>query len=410
MTLPTYPEALATILNAVVPRGTETIGVRQSLGRVLARDVGITRDFPDLPRSAVDGFAFQAGWEGPFEVVMEIPAGHMPEGSLRKGQAAAIMTGAVVPEGADMVAMVEVCRLDGTTLIVDAPQKAGEMINPQGHEAFAGASLAKKGCRLGASLYSALFCGGVTEVQAFHQPRVGILATGDELCEVENGPQPGKVFNTNQYIVEAICTELGLPFESMPAVEDTPETVARAIDELSTRCDFIVTSGGVSVGRYDFVRTTLEKEPFELFVQGTKIKPGRPLHVARKREALVFAMPGYPSAVLTNALLYLVPALKKASGRNDFESGWIWGVTRSVFRGRPGSQYMARVKTAIVDGRFEISDPGSQMSSHFLNFAQVGGIARLPVDPDPQWIQEDGSYRLPEGSRVEFLDLDRELI
>ena len=404
-----YPEALQTILDAVPVPGIESVNVRDSLGRILAQDLKVDQDFPDLPRSAVDGYAVQSSLGPIFSVVMEVPAGHLPTRSLQPGQAAAVMTGGVVPEGADCVVMVERCLREGNHLKVESGLVAGAMINGPGHEARQGDGFALAGKRIGAALFSTLFCAGVVEVPVFKRPRLGVLSSGDELREVEEGPSPGKVFNTNRYIIEGICTSLGLNCLTVPSVKDEPDAVARSLDELCRECDFVITSGGVSVGNYDFVRTNLEDGDYQLLVTGTRIKPGRPLHVARRENTMVFAMPGYPSALLTNALLYLVPALKKACGRKDWPSQWLAARTADPLRGRPGKQYLARVILELEGGSWVARDPGSQMSSHFLNFAQVNGLARLPLKAPEGSGDGKGAYVLPVGSALEVLHFDLEL-
>ena len=409
MDLLNYPEALQVVLGAVRSVGTETLGVRDALGRVLAKDLTVSRDYPDLPRSAVDGYAVQADRGPDYTVVMEIPAGRLPPRALRPGEAAAVMTGGVIPGGADCMVMVEDCRRRGDALTTPPALTAGDKINAPGDEARRGDALASAGRRIGAAMFPALFCAGLTQVPVFRRPRVGVLVTGGELREVEDGPAPGQVFNTNRYIIEGVCTGLGIPHEPARSVEDDPREVARAMDDLCSRCDVVITSGGVSAGVYDFMRATLDGGDYELLVAGTRIKPGRPLHVARRGKALIFAMPGYPAALLINALLYLVPALKKACGRIDHRTRWLAARTADPLRGRPGRQYMARVDLRREDGGWVARDPGSQMSSHFLNFAGVNGLARLPLAPPPGATAGSGAFTLPAGAAVDVLHLDLEL-
>ncbi len=404
-----YADALNIILEAISSPALETISVRESRGRVLARDIHLDRDFPDLPRSAVDGYAVQSGLPRQFQVVSEVAAGHLPDRKLQPGEAAAVMTGGVVPEGADCVVMLEECQREGTRLVVGRECRPGDMINPAGSETSGGALLARSGQRIGPGLFPALFCAGCAEVPVFVGPRVGVLNTGDELREVEDGHQPGMVFNTNRSIIEDVCGGLGLTCEVLPAVDDRSEAVTAALDDLCSRCDFVVTSGGVSVGRYDFVRRVLEDDPGDILLAGTRIKPGRPLHVARRQGALVFAMPGYPAALLTNAMLYLAPALKKGMGRLDHSTGWFKATTVNSFRGRPDCQYLARARLALRDGLWMATDPGSQFSSHFLNFASVNGLVRLPLQVESSLVKTDGSYILPPGTEVDVLHFDLEL-
>ena len=382
--------------------------MRQSLGRVLAENLGAPRSMPDLPRSAVDGFAVQASHGPVFQVVMEVRAGILPQGVLAPGQAAAIMTGAVLPEGADCLVMVEDCQIEGQTLTTPGNLKAGDLINPVGDEITAGDIFVESGTLIGPSVFPALFCAGITEVSVHRTPRVGILVSGDEVREIEDGPAPGQVFNTNRYIIESVCTGLGVEIIETCMVVDDEQQTRRQLKDLEARCDVIITSGGVSKGRYDHLGSILRGDGYDLLLQGTAIKPGRPLHVARGESGTtIFGMPGYPSALLTNAFLYLVPALKKAAGRSDFQTRWLPAILQDPQRGRPGKTYFNRVK--LVQGEMGIMalDPGSQMSSHFLNFARCTGLVRMPcIGPIPQ---HTGAFTLEAGTIVDAIDFGWEL-
>jgi len=319
----TYESALERILAAVTVSPVTTVGVRDSLGLVIGSDLQVLRDMPDQPRSAVDGYAVQAHLGPKFSIVQEVRAGVLPEKSLAPGEAAAIMTGAVVPKGADCVVMLEDCQCQGNQVVSGVPLKPGALINPAGDEAKAGDIFATAGTHIGAAVYPTLFCAGLLEIPVHRPPRVALLVSGDEVREVEDGPAPGQVFNTNRYIIEAICAGLGVPVVGIHAVKDDEKSTQDLLKQLQTECDLIITSGGVSKGQYDHLGTILRGDEYDLVVGGSAIKPGRPLHVARGSSGtLVFGMPGYPSALLTNAFLYLVPALKKASGRSDFRTHW----------------------------------------------------------------------------------------
>ncbi len=233
-TLP-YEQALEVILEATPVSPVTTVGVRQALGLVLADDIRVPTDMPDLPRSAVDGFAVQSGQGPQFKVVQEVRAGVMPERALVPGEAAAIMTGAVVPEGADCVVMLEVCRLDGDQVMVQEGLKPGALINPTGDEVRADEVFALAGTPITAAVFPALFCAGMAEVPVHRPVRVALLVSGDEVREIEDGPAPGQIFNTNRYIIEAVCTGLGAPVVAIHSVVDdetaTRELLARLDDE-----------------------------------------------------------------------------------------------------------------------------------------------------------------------------------
>ncbi len=403
-----YEQALAAILDAVTPTPVSMSGVRQVLGQVLGADLLVPRHMPDLPRSAVDGYAVQTGQGNHFTVVQEVRAGVLPERSLAAGEAAAIMTGAVVPDGADCVVMLEVCRRDGDQVIVDEGIEPGALINPIGDEARAGQIFATAGTPINAAVHPAILCAGLPEVPVHRPPRVALLISGDEVREVEDGPAPGQVFNTNQTILQAVCAGLGVPVVATHTVGDDATATRDLLARLEEQNDLIITSGGVSKGRYDHLGTILRGEGFELVVAGTAIKPGRPLHVARSRAGtLVFGMPGYPSALLTNVFLYLVPALKKMAGRSDCTTRWFPVELADPQRYRPGKMYLNRVRFERNGSHWSAHDPGSQMSSHFLNFATCNGLVRMPTEASKD--RADSAFTLEPGTVVPALDFGWEL-
>ncbi len=399
---PSYDQALTTILSAVAAVPAESVPVRQSLGRILAADLPVPRPMPDLPRSAVDGFAFRGAGQGPRRVIAEVRAGFLPEKRLQEGEAVAIMTGAVVPEGADRVAMVEHCRQEGQTVYPPAGTRRNDFINPAGSEAPAGAVFAHAGTRIGAGTYPALFCAGIARLPVRRPVRLGLLVSGDEVREVEDGPAPGMVFNTNRYVLEAVCGLLGVEIARAAAVDDDEAATRRHLAAMQADCDIVVTSGGVSKGRYDHLGAILRGQGYRLLIPGTCVKPGRPLHVARATGGggLVMAMPGYPAALLTNTFLYLVPALKKMAGWRDAATRWLPVTLADPQRGRPGKMYLNRVTLRQEEGRWQAHDPGSQMSSHFLDFARCDGLLRMPTDAPDSGADGDGAFTLPVGSRA----------
>ena len=403
-----YDEALTRILAAVQPTAARTLGVRESHGRVLANDLTVSWDFPDAPRSAMDGFAVQADAGPDYTIVSEVAAGGGSVPPLQRGQAAAIMTGGVVPDGADAVVRVEDCRTEGQALHVAVPIQQGDLINPTGSEARAGDLLARLGTVIGPSVFPALFCAGLTEIPVHRRPRVGLLVTGDEVREVEDGPARGAVFNTNAYILEAVCAGLGLPLESGGLVPDDLDATHAAVQAMAERCDVVVTSGGVSKGRYDHVGHLLREGDYDLLVQGTRMKPGRPMHVARTAGGqLVFGMPGYPASFLSNAFIYLVPALKKASGRADHLSRWLTVRLAQEMRFRSGRLYLNRGALDFVDGGWTVGNPGKQQASHFLSFAQADALVRMA--PDMATGGGGKAVVLPTGTEVQALRLASEL-
>lgn len=394
-----FTEAKSAILEAVPMAGTETIPVREALGRVLAEELTVPRDYPDTRLSAVDGYALRFGSASRFQQVAVVVAGQLPEFALELGQCAAVMTGATVPKGTDCVVMVEDCEeQDGTVEVLNGLEQ-GALIDEPAAEAAAGAPLVRPGMRISRSVYPALFYAGISNVRVYRRPLAGVVVTGDELREVEAGPAKARVFNTNRYIVESFLDSIGVDCVLERRVADEEEATRQTLEDMADKCDFIISSGGVSMGRYDCVKKVLLKTHFELLVQRTAIKPGRPLMVAKHGGKLFFGMPGYPAAFLTNALLYLIPALKKASGRSDYEHHWLKARLTTSMRSRKGKLYLNRAVLELANGEWTARDPGSQKTSHFLNFAEANGLVLMP----------EAVGTLDVGAEVKALHFDMEL-
>ena len=202
--------------------------------------------------------------------------------------------------------------------------------------------------------------------------------TGNELREVEDGFAKGQVFNTNLYTIESLLNALGLECVCKEYVADNEKATQKALDSLAEQCDFIISSGGVSMGRFDFIKKVFNQTDFSLLIQGTPIKPGRPLMVAERKGKLFFGIPGYPYAFLVNSLLYLAPALKIASGRLDHEYKLFDVKLTTPMNSRKGKLYLNRAVLQIEEGKWTARDVDSQKTSHFLNFAEVNGLVFLP--------------------------------
>lgn len=408
MSLPRYEQALEAILASLAPVGTETADAAEALGRTLASPLTVPADIPAGPRSAMDGFAVGSCERSEFQVVGEAAAGGETAERIEPHQAVAIMTGAVVPEGAAAVVMVEKTTVEGNTVSVAGKIRPDDLINPSGSEARAGDPLAEAGLRLGPAAHAAVMCAGHRSVELFRRPRVGLVITGDEVHSANEAPREGGVYDTNSFILRGVCDALGCEVSALRRVRDDEAAIVDLLDELGRDCDVVVTSGGVSKGRYDHVGRILRADRQRLLVAGTAIKPGRPMHVARLRSgAHIFAMPGYPSSMLANVFLYLVPALKTLAGRSDAATAWFEAVLDTDLRHRPGRQDLCRVSLNLSDGRWHARSSGSQTTSHFLNAARSQGLARLPREAPPG--HEPGAVLRPAGSTVPVMHFGLEL-
>jgi len=408
MSLPRYDDALRTILSAVTPVGGESLSTDAALGRVPAVPLTVPDDVPDGSRSAMDGYAVGSCARCEFDVVGEVAAGAPLRPPLAPHQAAAVMTGALVPPGTAAVVMLEQAGVEGDRLTVSAEIRPDDLVNLAGSEARAGDPLVPAGRRLDATTHAAVMCAGHATLAVHRQPRVGLIITGDEVRSAHESPREGAVFDTNTYILQGVCAALGCRVIDVRRVADDEAATRRHLAELDDACDIVVTSGGVSTGRHDHMGRILRADAPNLLLAGTAIKPGRPMHVARLgRGTPVFAMPGYPTSLLTNAFLYLVPALKRLAGRHDTATTWFDAVLDTPMRHRAGRQDLGRVALRIVDGRWHAASVGSQTTSHFLDHARAHGLARLPLAAPA--VHDGGALELPAGATVPVLHFALEL-
>ncbi len=366
------------ILNEIRIPGTEVISVRESLGRVIAEEIRIPRDYPEYRTSAVDGYAVRFGDTPEFTKTGVIAAGDIPDFAFKPGQCAAVMTGGIVPDRTDSIVMVENCtEREGKILTGDNPEP-GAYINEPGTEAAGGSVLLKPGRLINHIVYPVLYYAGISALTVYRRPVIGLLTTGNEVQEIEDKHIPGRVFNTNEYILESFLNSIGLDLLYKIQIPDNEEDTFNELEALAEKCDFVVSSGGISMGRFDYIKKVFHEKDFSLLIDGTSIKPGRPLIFAERNGSFYFGLPGYPASFLTNIVLYLLPALKKASGRSDYDHKFFTARLSSPMSSRKGKMYFNRAILEISNGEWTARGPGSQKTSHFLNFSNVNGLVLMP--------------------------------
>ncbi len=226
------------------------------------------------------------------------------------------MTGATVPVGSVAVIRIEDTELDQERLVVHKDVVDGDNINSIGEEMTADVMILSAGTRLTPVKHSVLCCSGKAEISVYRRPRVGILITGDEVLQLGQSHRPGSVYDSNRHFLSGCLARLGIQCRVLGPVNDDEATIRSSLDQLASECDLVISSGGVSMGKYDFIRPLLHSSGFDVLVNRTGIKPGRPLIVARRDQTLFFGMPGYPAACLVNFFL-LSAADGQATARSE---------------------------------------------------------------------------------------------
>ncbi|HEX4038780.1 MAG TPA: molybdopterin molybdotransferase MoeA [Acidobacteriaceae bacterium] len=303
--------------------GRERVPLREAAGRVLAKAIAADRDQPPLPRSTRDGYACPATdlARGPLRVIGQLRAGESwTGGELAPGEAVEIMTGAPVPAGADCVVMVEHVVLEAGHISMTGPRElaAGDNIVPAGAEAHRGDVVIAAGQRMGAAAIAAAGACGAAEVTVFRRPRVAILATGDELVEVAATPLAHQIRNSN-------CSSLAVQVRSaggepvvFSIVRDERAATEAAI-RVAAVCDLLVLTGGVSMGKFDFVEDALQGLEAEFFFTGARIQPGKPVVFGRLPAQYFLGLPGNPISTMVTFALFGAPLLRALGGESEGE-------------------------------------------------------------------------------------------
>jgi molybdopterin molybdotransferase len=309
-------EALAKMLEGVTPPGSiEEVPLAEVAGRILARDIFSQWDLPQWDNSAMDGYALRhadlAGGQ-PIPVSQRITAGE-PARPLKEQTAARIFTGAMLPPGADSVVMQEQCTTTPAGIQVTGEVNPGDHIRRRGEVAAAGDIILQSGELVTPAALALAASVGHTELACYRQLRVAILATGNELVDPGTRPGPGEIVNSNQPMLAALCRAAGHRVVRLAQVRDDLTATIAALEELAAAADIIVTSGGVSVGEEDHLRTAIEQIG-EIDLWRVRMKPGKPVAFGRVGKTPLIALPGNPVSSHVTWMLFGHPLLRKMAG------------------------------------------------------------------------------------------------
>lgn len=375
-------EAQRRVMAEVTAGDVEHVPLGDSLGRVLREQIVAAEDAPAADNSAMDGYAvrFDDVAHAPVTLPVrgDIPAGHPSNTPLEPGTALRIMTGAFVPGGADTVIQVELTDGGTDRVRIETALPRGTNIRRRGEDMHAGDVLLRAGIRIGPAEIALLAGAGKTSVAVGRRPTVAILSTGDELIEAGETPAPGKIVNSNGPLLAALVTEAGAIPRSLGIVRDTREGTIAAFAR-AAECDFVISSGGVSVGAYDFVKDALAALGAESKFWRVSMKPGKPVVLSRLRDRVVFGLPGNPVSCFVSFHLFVAPALRKAMGQETrlFPPSVRARLTAPV-RGAADRRVYARVHVAARDGELVATPLRSQSSGALTSMLDANGLAVIP--------------------------------
>jgi len=366
----------------------EQVALAQFLGRFLAEDVIADSDLPPFDRSQMDGYAVRAEdvqtVPARLKIVGESAAGRGWHDRMKAGEAVRIMTGAPVPAGADTVQQVELTReLEGqNTVVILEPAALGKSIVKHASEIKKGQTVLVAGERINAAMMAALASFGYAKIKVTQQPRVAVLATGSELVPVDQQPGQDQIRDSNNYSIGAYAELAGATVERLPLASDEIDLLSDEIAAAATRSDMVVTSGGVSMGVYDFTKDALKKLQAEIFFERVALRPGKPTVFARLPDGtLVFGLPGNPVSVSVTFNLFARTALLMMQGAQAPAMQSEWAILRNPVKG-------TKDRDSYLPALLKTNDEGLQIaeslkwggSSDFVGFARATGLIIVPAD------------------------------
>lgn len=397
----TVEEALIAVLERSRPLPARTRALADALGCALAEDVAADRDSPPFDKALVDGYAVRAsdlnGAARRLTIGEEITAGRVPTRPLNPGEAAIIMTGAPLPEGADAVVMIERTRREGAQVLIDDPTVAAERnLLRRGREMRAGDIVLPRCQRLTPTQLGLLASVGKSEVLVVPRPKVAVVPTGDELVEPGQVPGPGQIRNSNAVMLQALARSADASAEVLPIAPDEPNRL-REILRRGLASDILLITGGVSAGSRDLVPAALEELGVSCVFHKVRLKPGKPLWfgIGPPRGddpgALVFGLPGNPVSGIVGFLLFARPALEALAGRDSRPTPFVQERLARPFvhSGDRPTYHPARRRDGLIE---PLQWAGS---ADLRTVAQADGFAIFPA----------GDHRYNAGDVVGFLRL-----
>lgn len=355
----------------------EMVPLGKSLDRILAEDVLTSEDFPSFDKSAMDGYAIRKeDIHKKLEVIEFIPAGKKPEKKVAEGRCSRIMTGAMVPEGADMVVMQEDVKKENDQVITVVNKKSKDNILYKGEDVKSGSLLLKKGIRIGPVHIGLLASAGNVNPLVFQKPVITVLSSGDELVPPSQNPQPPRIRNSNSAQLVALATQAGAVAFDAGLVEDDPEKILKKIELAADRSDVVIMTGGASAGDLDFTEKVFSMLGATLHFKKLAIQPGKPAQFATLGNKCLFGLSGNPVSSLVQFGLLVRPVIKRMSGLQAADKVYKLPLSRDKQRKRSERLLFFPVR---ITGDMEAEALEYHGSAHLHAYHRADGLAEFPI-------------------------------
>jgi len=394
-----YQESIE-ILHSNLPdsKGAETLFLGEAIGRIVAEDIVAPYDNPYHPTASMDGYGVRHRdlKRGKLKIVGENPAGEFQIRKVGEGEAVKTFTGSFLPEGADTLIPFENVEVEGEWLKIVEPVPTGFSVRPVGEDFRKGEVVIKKGTRLREGELGVLASLGKGVVKVVKRPKISIISTGRELVDIDTPFRPGEIRSSNNYTLTFLARRLGYQVENLGIVPDERESIRKRVGEALEESDIVVTTGGVSVGDYDFVKEITGN--YQVLFHGVNIKPGQWVMVAKAGSKFIVSLPGFPYSSFVTFLLYVVPIADRLGGGMESlreVSAKLGEPFEKVFK---KYQFVA-VNISSTPSGLVVDTIGKKRGSSGILTNLIGcrGLMALP----------EGLYSLQAGEEVKLLTFDR---
>lgn len=384
-------EAKRMLLEAVQLIDTEEIPLEDGLGRVAAEAVYAKEDIPAFDRSPLDGYAVRsadlagASADTPVTLLVqeEVPAGYVAKQAVKAGYVVKVSTGAPIPDGADAIVKFEETIFTSEQVTFSKAVKAGSNIVRKGSDIQLGKQVLEAGKVLDPADLGMLASLGYPKITVFRKPKIMIISTGDELLSVEEDLVPGKIRNSSVYLLKGILEKNGFQVRLWGIIKDSLEGLEQALVTALKEVDIVITTGGVSVGDYDFTPTSFAKIGAELLFWKTRLKPGMATVAAVKEGKLLLGLSGNPSAAAAALYCAAMPALYKISGRERFEPEELTVTFKEVFSKKSPSGRVLPGRLCFINGKTYITMQTKQENGMISNWGGCNVLALVEAGRGP---------------------------
>jgi len=376
----------------------EKVALPDTLGRILAEHIVADEDYPRHPTAAMDGYAILAADQGAGEIALDAsdnPAGGNVRTAVRSGLAVKTFTGAKMPEGADTLIPVEnVTVLEGA-IRIDTPVKEGFSVRPVGESYFAGEILIPKGTRIGFAEIGVMAGLNRVMIPVARRPRVGVISTGSEILDLgERERTDSQIRSSNNYTIAAIAQSAGAEAVQLGTTADDRAGITQAFENALACCDIVVSTGGVSVGDYDFVKDVVPALGATVVYKGVRIKPGQHVMIAQRGSQFILALPGFAYSSTVTFLLYALPLIRKMLGRDPGHT-LVEAALAEPFAKRSNKTEFTACNLRMSEGRYLVDFEDKKTASSAVLTNMLGDTALLLTGEDDR--------DLPAGTAVRVL-------